>query len=104
MNWAITPAADDDLIHGREWIEADNPEAAQSMLKTAKECFERLCQFPKSGADARFKGNKLSGLRFIVLSPPFNRWIVFYRVTKQIEIVRVLYGGVNRRQEPRRFF
>ena len=58
----------------------------------------------ETGAAAKIKGSEFSNLRFLVLSPPFNRWIVFYRVTSRIEIVRVLYGVQNWRREPRRFF
>ena len=40
MKWGTTPEADADLIAARQWIESDNPEAAQRMLATARECFE----------------------------------------------------------------
>jgi hypothetical protein len=37
--------------------------------------------------------------------PPFNRWLIFYQPAgKIVEIKRVLYGNVNWRQEPERFF
>jgi plasmid stabilization system protein ParE len=103
MNWATTPAADADLIQGREWIEADNPEAAQIFLKAARECFDRLDQFPKLGAETKIKVPPSRTIRFMVLSPPFNRWIVFYRVTRQVEIIRVLYGTQNWQRQPKRF-
>lgn len=103
MNWSTTEQADADLICGREWIEADNPTAAQALLATASECFDRLCQFPQMGAPVKSRSKKLAGLRFMVLSPPYNRWIVFYRVGKQIQIVRVLYGGCNWRRTPELF-
>jgi plasmid stabilization system protein ParE len=97
MNWGTTPEADEDLIRGREWIEADNPEAAQRFLAAARECFEHLCDHPESGPLARLKDKEIEGIRFMVIAPPFNRWVVFYRV-------RVLYGTQNWRGEPRRFF
>jgi len=41
----------------------------------------------------------------LVLAPPFNRWLIFYQPAgKVVEIKRVLYGNVNWRQEPERFF
>jgi len=104
MNWGTTPAADADLIAGREWIEADNSAAAQHFLKTARECFERLAQFPELGPLTRLKGRDFEGLRFVVLQPPFNKWIVFYRVGELVEIVRVLYGTQDWRGEPDQFF
>jgi plasmid stabilization system protein ParE len=104
MTWGTTPAADMDLIAGRKWIEADNPEAAQRLLKTARECFDRLAQFPESGPLARLKGKEFEGLRFTVLLPPFNKWLVFYRIGEIVEIIRVLYGTQDWRGEPERFF
>jgi len=104
VKWGTTPEADADLIRGREWIEADNPAAAQKLLATARECFERLAQFPEMGALTRIRGREFEGIRFLVLSPPFNKWIVFYRVREMVEIVRVLYGKQDWRGEPERFF
>ena len=104
MTWGTTPEADADLIRGREWIEKDNPEAAQQFLRTASECFERLGQFPESEMLAQLKGKELEDVRFCVLSPPFNKWLAFYRVTETIEIIRVLYGTQNWRETPKRFF
>ena len=41
----------------------------------------------------------------LVLAPPFNRSLIFYVPTgREVEIRRVLYGNVNWRQEPGRFF
>jgi len=38
-------------------------------------------------------------------APPFNRWLLFYKPSRNdVEIKRVLYGNVNWRQEPERFF
>ena len=104
MMWGTRPEADADLIRGREWIEADNPKAAQEFLRTARECFDRLAQFPELGVEAKLKGRAFATVRFLVLDPPFNRWIVFYRVTNLVEIIRVLYGTQNWRKEPKRFF
>jgi plasmid stabilization system protein ParE len=104
MMWGTTPETDADLIRGREWIELDNPEAAQQFLQTARDCFDRLAQFPEVGMLARLKGKEFEGIRFCVLSPPFNKWLAFYRITKSIEIIRVLYGVQNWRQTPERFF
>lgn len=51
------------------------------------------------------KHRALKGVRFFVLAPPFNRWLIFYKPTSGgVEIQRVLYGNVNWRQEPERFF
>lgn len=57
------------------------------------------------GPQARFKHLDLKGVRFFVLAPPCNRWLIFYQSAgKGVEIKRVLYGNVNWQQEPERFF
>ena len=100
-----TPKADHDLVAGARWILADNPEAARCFLDAAFAAFDRLAEFPESGPLARFKHHRLAGLRFNVMPPPFNRWLIFYRLSgKEIEIVRVIYGTQNWRGNPISFF
>jgi plasmid stabilization system protein ParE len=99
------PKADDDLVEGARWIRADNPQAARRFLDAAFDAFDRLAEFPESGPLARFKNRKLDAVRFSVLPPPFNRWLIFYRITgKQVEIIRVIYGTQNWRGKSDTFF
>ncbi len=99
------PKADEDLIEGARWIRADNPGAARRFLDAAFEACERLAQFPESGALARFKNRKLVGVRFCVLPPPFNRWLIFYQPRGgEVEIIRVIYGTQNWRGKADTFF
>lgn len=105
MNWRASPETDADLIAGRDFIAADNEVAAHDFLDAAFESFDQLAQFPEMGPEASFKHRALQGMRFFVLRPPFNRWLVFYQPSGMgIDIRRVLYGNVNWRQEPGRFF
>jgi plasmid stabilization system protein ParE len=105
MTWQASPETDEDLIAAREFIGADNEQSARDFLDAAFEAFDRLAQFPEIGPLARFKHRELKGVRFFVLAPPFNRWLIFYKPTgRAVEIRRVLYGNVNWRQEPERFF
>ena len=105
MIWQATPETDEDLIAARDFIAADNESAARDFLDAAFEAFDRLTQFPEMGPQARFKHRALKGMRYFLLPPPFNRWLIFYKpVSSGIEIKRVLYGNVNWRQEPERFF
>jgi len=99
------PKADADLIEGARWIRADNPQAARRFLDAAFDAFDRLAEFPESGPLARFKNSKLAGVRFCVVSPPFNRWLIFYQLRGgEVEILRVLYGTQNWRGNPNTFF
>jgi plasmid stabilization system protein ParE len=105
MIWQAAPETDEDLIAARDFIAADNESAARDFLDAAFEAFDRLARFPEMGPSARFKHRALKGVRYFVLPPPFNRWLIFYQpIAQGIEIKRVLYGNVNWRQEPERFF
>lgn len=105
MKWQASPEVDDDLIEGRDYIRGDNDVAARAFLDAAFETFDLLGDFPEMGPRARFRSKKLRNLRFFVMPPPFNRWIVFYRITDYgVAIMRVLHGSLNWRQEPKRFF
>ena len=105
MNWRASPETDQDLIAARDFIAADNELSALDFLDAAFDCFDRLAQFPEMGPPAHFKHRSLKGVRFFVIPPPFNRWLIFCKPAgKVVEIKRVLYGNVNWRQEPERFF
>jgi plasmid stabilization system protein ParE len=105
VTWRASPETEEDLIAARDFIAADNEQAARDFLDAAFEAFSRLAQFPEMGPSAHFKHRALKGVRFFVLAPPFNRWLIFYkRGDKGVEIQRVLYGNVNWREEPERFF
>jgi plasmid stabilization system protein ParE len=77
MNWQASPETDEDLIAARDFIAVDNQSAAKSFLDTVFEAIDRLAQFPEMGPQARFKRRDLHGVRYFVLAPPFNRWLVF---------------------------
>ena len=105
MKWQASPETDEDLIAARNFISADNEQAARDFLDAAFEAFDRLAQLPEMGPRARFKARALKAVRFLVMPPPFNRWLIFYQPGSHgVEIKRVLYGNVNWQQEPERFF
>jgi hypothetical protein len=57
------------------------------------------------GPPAHFRHRALKNVRYFVLPPPFNRWLIFYQPTVTgVDIRRVLYGNINWREEPERFF
>ena len=103
--YRTTPKADDDLIEGARWIRADNPQAARCFLDAAFDAFDRLAKFPESSPLACFKNRKLAAIRFCVLPPPFNRWLIFYQMSGgEVEIIRVIYGTQNWRGKADSFF
>lgn len=101
MSWTARPQVDEDLIAGRDFIRADNERAALAFLDAAFDLFERLGKFSELGARARFKSKSLRRLRFFVMPPPFNKWLVFYEPRGGgVEIVRVIHGALNWSQSP----
>jgi toxin ParE1/3/4 len=105
VTYKTRPRADEDLIEGAKWICADNPPAARRFLDLAFETFGRLAEFPESAPLARLKSRRLVGARFCVFPPPFNRWMIFYRINQsEIEILRIIYGTQNWRGHPKSFF
>jgi plasmid stabilization system protein ParE len=105
MSWQASEKTDEDLIAARDFIASDNEGAARDFLDAAFETFEQLSKFPEMGPVSDFKHRALKGMRFFVLPPPFNRWLVFYQPTdKGVDVRRVLYGNINWREEPKRFF
>ena len=105
MTWLASEKTDDDLIAARDFIAADNERAACDFLDAVFETFDQLAHFPKMGPSAHFKHRALKNMRYFVLPPPFNRWLIFYQPTVTgADIRRVLYGNINWRDEPERFF
>jgi plasmid stabilization system protein ParE len=105
MKRQASPETDEDLIAARDYIAADHEQAARDFLDAAFEAFDRLAQFPELGPETRLKQRALKGVRFLVMPPPFNRWLIFYQPgSKGVEIKRVLYGNVNWQEKPERFF
>lgn len=102
--YVAKPQVDEDLIRDARWIEQDNPDAAERFLEASFEGFEFLARVPEAGVRARFKDERLKDVRFWVLPPPFNKWLVFYRIESDaVSILRVLYGAQNWRREPETF-
>ena len=84
MKWLASAETDEDLIAARGFIAADNEDSALDFLDAAFDSFDRLAQFPEMGPRARFQPKALRGVRFFVLPPPFNRWLIFYRPTREV--------------------
>lgn len=105
MNWLASPQTDDDLVAARDFIGADNERSARDFLDAAFETFNLLAQFPQMGPLAKFSDPTLKGMRYFVLPPPFGRWLIFYQLhAERVDIRRVLYGNINWKKEPERFF
>lgn len=87
MKIVWTKLAVQDLRHIRNYIEEDNPEAADATLMKIAKTIESLSSFPNLGRPGRVKGTK----ELIVLGTPF---IAAYRLKKaRLEILAVIHSA-----------
>lgn len=84
MKVVLTRLAESDLAQSGDWIARDNPRAAGRWIESALTECESLSanaeRYPRIGfADLRKR--------------PFGDYVIFYRVTDQVEIIRVLHAA-----------
>lgn len=73
----------------------------KASLRTARrflQSFQKACsdflRFPQLGASWQSTNPKLQDLKFWALSRPFQRYLVFYKITHdEIEIIEVMHGS-----------
>src|SRR5205823_1481330 len=75
-----------DLADQIEFIAVDNPRAASRASDTIHRAVARLADFPQLG-----RAGRVPTTRELVVAG--TRWIVVYRVTASIEILRVLHSS-----------
>jgi len=85
-SFVLRRKAEEDLSAIIYYIAQDNPKAAIELYETFVTQFKCLAQFPKSG---RLRTEFNPVVRSIVA----GRYIVFFRETSPVEIVRVLHGA-----------
>lgn len=93
------------MISARDYIAADNDRAAREFLDAAFRAFDTLARHPEIGVRVKLRAKSLRNVRYLVMAPPFNRWLVFYEPTDQdVWVRRVLCGNLNWRDDSSRFF
>ena len=103
--YRTTHRAGDDLIAGARWILAENPQVARRFLDAAFATFDRIAAFPGFCSQARLKHRRLAKVRFCVMPPPFNRWLIFHHwIGAEVKILRGICGTQNSRGNPASFF
>jgi toxin ParE1/3/4 len=86
MQIVWTPPALRDLAAIRDYIAAENPQAAMRQVTLVRNSVSRLSEFPYLG-----RGGRRAGTRELVV--PHTPYIVAYRIDEQAVIVlRVLHG------------
>lgn len=76
--------ARNDLREIAFWIEGDNPHRAETFVIELTEAAESLTLFPRRYPDAGPRG-----LRRM----PYGHYLIFYRVTDAVEIIRIIHGA-----------
>jgi toxin ParE1/3/4 len=84
MRVRIARAAANDLSEIADWIAQDSPAAALHMVSRLRDACRSLEQFPERAP--------VVGLRSL-RRRPIDDYAIFYRVTTEVEIVRVLHSA-----------
>jgi plasmid stabilization system protein ParE len=89
--WDLTPRARRDLFEIWDYIANDNPTAADRIEQAVFNAFDLLAESPLAG-HTRKEVTALP-LRFWVLQPYANYFIVYDPIKKPIQIVRILHAA-----------
>ena len=82
-----TRLALDDLNHAREYIEVENPAAAEKVIERIKKAVSFLSRHPELGRSGRVVGTR----ELVIPGTPF---VLPYRVSKtRVEILALIHGA-----------
>lgn len=95
MNYRVRPAARRDIIRYWKIIKADNPDAAARFLDEAEKAMQQIATHPALlGHEMGFRRH--AGVRSFRLPPPFERYLIFFRLhPRHVEFKRLLHGARN---------
>ena len=82
----VLKKSEDDLDEIIDYIASDNPKAALELYETFLKQFEYLSLFPEVG---RLRKE----FQPIVRSLPVGNYVIFFRESSPLEIIRVLHGA-----------
>lgn len=103
MSLRLAQAADfqeDFALRARWYVREAGGEVALRYHAAVDSTLRLLCDQPELGRKRRFRHPKLQGLRSFLVQRPFNRLIIFYRVSGDVlHAVRLIHGA---RDLPRR--
>lgn len=89
MRLRISEPAREDLLEIWQHVASNNPDAAERLMRSFKETFEKLLTFPNLG---RERPELAIGIRSFAV----GKYIVLYQPTNEIlEIVRVRHGATK---------
>ena len=80
-----------DLARHVDWIAEERPATAVQFIEAVEGAFRRLREMPEVGAVQEFENPRLVGLRKWPV-PRFERFLIFYRVGRSVDIFAVVDG------------
>ena len=86
FDYVVLKKSEDDLGEIIDYIAWDNPKAALELYETFLKQFEYLSLFPEVG---RLRKE----FQPIVRSLPVGNYVIFFRESSPLEIIRVLHGA-----------
>lgn len=82
-----------------DWYFSEGGDAADLAIRfqeAVKSTLRRIGREPTIGRIRKFRHPRLSGLRSILVAKPFEKILIFYRITDDaIEIWRMMHGSRN---------
>ena len=92
FNVELLPAAYSDLDEIFDYIMADNPQAATTMLDSIMESLGHLENYPHSGTPLLERSLKKFNFRMVIVDP----YLAFYRfIDNRVLVNRILHGARN---------
>lgn len=86
FDYVILKKAEDDLDEIIDYIASDNPKAGLKLYETFLKQFEYLSLFPEVGRSRK-------EFYPTVRSLPVENYVIFFRESSPVEIIRVLHGA-----------
>lgn len=82
------------------YVDEAGPEVARRFQAALDQSLNKLASYPDLGRRRRFRNPRLQDLRSIQIERPFNKLLIFFRVSGDVlHAVRVMHGA---RDLPRR--
>ena len=89
MKLRISEPAREDLLEIWQHVASNNPEAAERLMRSFKETFQKLVGFPNLGRERH-------ELAIGISSFPVGKYVVLYQPADEVlEIVRVRHGATK---------
>jgi plasmid stabilization system protein ParE len=78
------------------YLDRQGPDLAMRYLAALRKSSSLLAANPHLGSGRKYRVTKLEGVRWLALTSPFQKHLIFYRVELEaIDVVRLLHASRN---------